>query len=238
MVSPAVLDVRIPTGCRPTCGVLLEPYVVYIEEGADGVLSNISDEFGPPHGGNQSRLRLRSRWFRQRVDDQPSCSMHPDRKATVQCILCVKHRVPMNLSYQCSGECLHHHWRLHQALHEQYHSINDGNFPWGYSCTALDHNGHLTSQWACVLLENLHILVQYPHNNLCTVWSYWITAYWGLFLRTENGSDFEMLFYLGTCGIDYSAEGSCRDSDHILAQIMGKGICHMGNLKLSLQTGG
>lgn len=48
------------------------------------------------------------------------CSIHPDRDATIQCMLCLKNRVPVNLSYHCSGECLKAHWPSHRNYHTRY----------------------------------------------------------------------------------------------------------------------
>ena len=35
-------------------------------------------------------------------------------------MLCIKNRVPANLSYHCSGECLRAHWPLHRNYHARY----------------------------------------------------------------------------------------------------------------------
>lgn len=57
---------------------------------------------------------------RQSVDQAVVCGIHPDKDATLQCLLCLKSRVPSHLSYHCTGECLQAHWPMHRANHIRY----------------------------------------------------------------------------------------------------------------------
>jgi len=45
--------------------------------------------------------------------------IHPDREATVQCILCLRSRAEIRKSFHCTPECLQQHWPQHRQLHEQ-----------------------------------------------------------------------------------------------------------------------
>lgn len=47
------------------------------------------------------------------------CSVHPEREASLQCMVCLRCKVPTHLSYHCSVECLKSHWNLHKDYHKQ-----------------------------------------------------------------------------------------------------------------------
>lgn len=47
------------------------------------------------------------------------CSVHPEREASLQCMVCLRCKVPTHLSYHCSVECLRSHWNLHKDYHKQ-----------------------------------------------------------------------------------------------------------------------
>ena len=81
------------------CGVTLEPYVL-IKRG-DTVIS--ADEI-PSEGAADGLYQLRSRWYRSSIPRGGAiCGIHPDREATLQCIVCLRSKVAQHLSYHCSG---------------------------------------------------------------------------------------------------------------------------------------
>lgn len=45
------------------------------------------------------------------------CSVHPSEVATLQCLLCVKAKLPAAKSYHCSPQCFAAAWRNHKELH-------------------------------------------------------------------------------------------------------------------------
>lgn len=47
------------------------------------------------------------------------CSVHPEREAGLQCMVCLRCKVPTHLSYHCSVDCLKSHWNLHKEYHKQ-----------------------------------------------------------------------------------------------------------------------
>lgn len=51
--------------------------------------------------------------------DGQVCWVHPDRDATVQCILCLRCKADPKRSYHCDSECLKEHWHFHLDFHKQ-----------------------------------------------------------------------------------------------------------------------
>lgn len=113
-----VLSAKLPTGDTPICGVALEPYVL-LRRGDSTVTSD-----DVPEEGSDGLYQLRSRWYRSAVPKGGSlhCSVHPDKEATAQCIICLRLKVPVHLTYHCSCECMRNNWHLHKDYHKQYQS--------------------------------------------------------------------------------------------------------------------
>ncbi|KAL9155308.1 hypothetical protein ABFS82_10G173800 [Erythranthe guttata] len=61
---------------------------------------------------------IRYNWFRIESDKDTVCSFHQDEQATIQCVRCVEHRLPVAKSYHCSAKCFAKEWRHHRALHD------------------------------------------------------------------------------------------------------------------------
>ncbi|KAL7098079.1 hypothetical protein ACP275_10G183200 [Erythranthe tilingii] len=61
---------------------------------------------------------IRYNWFRVESDKNTVCSFHQTEQATIQCVGCVKHRLPVAKSYHCSAKCFTKEWRHHRALHD------------------------------------------------------------------------------------------------------------------------
>jgi CCR4-NOT transcription complex subunit 6 len=45
------------------------------------------------------------------------CSVHPSELATIQCMECVKAKIPVSRSFHCSPKCYSDSWGHHRALH-------------------------------------------------------------------------------------------------------------------------
>lgn len=102
------------------CGVTLEPYV-QVKRGESVVLVGSDDV--PEEGSPDGLYQLRSRWYRSSLPRGGAvCSIHPDREAGLQCVVCVRMRTAgqgQHLSYHCTAECLKSNWNLHRDYHKQ-----------------------------------------------------------------------------------------------------------------------
>ncbi|GMH34693.1 hypothetical protein BSKO_02554 [Bryopsis sp. KO-2023] len=117
-----IFNVRVPYKEQPVCGVFLQPYVLFKDAQTEAVVHvDVLDESSLViAAAPEQRVHLRSRWLRQVVvRGSASCSIHQDRDAALQCLLCLKARVPTGLSFHCTGECLRNHWKLHETYHER-----------------------------------------------------------------------------------------------------------------------
>ena len=74
----------------------------------------------PEEGSLDGVYQLRNRWYRSTIPRGGAiCSIHPDREATLQCIVCLRSKAAQPLSYHCSPDCLKTHWHLHKDYHKQ-----------------------------------------------------------------------------------------------------------------------
>lgn len=53
------------------------------------------------------------------------CSVHPSEQATLQCLVCLKAKIPAAKSFHCSPKCFSDAWQHHRALHDR--ATNAGN---------------------------------------------------------------------------------------------------------------
>lgn len=53
------------------------------------------------------------------------CSVHPSEQATLQCMVCLRAKIPAAKSYHCSPKCFSDAWQHHRALHDR--ATNAGN---------------------------------------------------------------------------------------------------------------
>ncbi|KAG2423839.1 hypothetical protein HXX76_014999 [Chlamydomonas incerta] len=110
-----LVSVRLPTGEGVYHGVTLEPYVL-VKRGE----ATLNAEDIPEEGAPEGQFQLRARWYRSTLPRGGAvCSVHPDKEASLQCVVCTKCRVATHLSYHCSVECLKSHWHLHREYHKQ-----------------------------------------------------------------------------------------------------------------------
>lgn len=55
------------------------------------------------------------------------CNVHPTEQATLQCLGCLKAKLPVAKSYHCSSKCFSDAWQHHRALHERAASALNEN---------------------------------------------------------------------------------------------------------------
>lgn len=55
------------------------------------------------------------------------CSVHPSEQATLQCLGCVKAKIPVSKSYHCSPKCFSDAWQHHRVLHDRAASAVNEN---------------------------------------------------------------------------------------------------------------
>lgn len=68
--------------------------------------------------------------FRYRIQSDRKvavCSVHPTEQATIQCLGCVKAKIPVAKSYHCSSRCFSDAWHHHRALHDRASSAVSEN---------------------------------------------------------------------------------------------------------------
>ncbi|KAL3151598.1 hypothetical protein ABBQ38_012592 [Trebouxia sp. C0009 RCD-2024] len=111
----ALTIVQIKLSAEAICGVTLEPYL-QVRKGSS---TTVSGDDIPVEGTPDCRYVIRFRWYRSVHRGGQICWVHPDREATVQCILCLRSRAEVRKSFHCNPECLQQHWSTHRHLHEQ-----------------------------------------------------------------------------------------------------------------------
>ncbi|VFQ71913.1 unnamed protein product [Cuscuta campestris] len=115
-----VVRVHLPSEI-PIVGCELTPYVL-LRLPDSSVTPDDVPESSPING-----QFLRYKWYRIQSDKKIAiCSVHPSEQATLQCIGCVKAKIPVAKSYHCSTKCFAHSWPHHRSLHEHAASaVND-----------------------------------------------------------------------------------------------------------------
>eukprot|EP00271_Cylindrocystis_brebissonii_P008680 TRINITY_DN23154_c0_g1_i1.p1 TRINITY_DN23154_c0_g1~~TRINITY_DN23154_c0_g1_i1.p1 ORF type:complete len:646 (+),score=123.99 TRINITY_DN23154_c0_g1_i1:785-2722(+) len=110
----SVLRVHLPSDI-PIAGCELAPYVLLRKPDATVTPDDIP-ETNPFDG-----YYLRCRWYRiQSEKRNPAvavCCVHISEPATLQCLGCLKAKVPAARSYHCSPQCFAAAWRHHRAMH-------------------------------------------------------------------------------------------------------------------------
>jgi CCR4-NOT transcription complex subunit 6 len=108
-----IVSAKLACGETALCGVALEPYVVLKKN--DGV--QITADEGYEEGTSDGNFQLRSRWYRSTINRGANyCSVHHE------CMICLRGKCPVHLSYHCSPECLKASWHLHKDYHRQAHA--------------------------------------------------------------------------------------------------------------------
>ncbi|KAL9237780.1 hypothetical protein vseg_012287 [Gypsophila vaccaria] len=116
----SVVRVHLPSDI-PIVGCELTPYVL-LRKPDKTVFSDDVPETHPVDGHF-----LRYKWYRIQSDKKVAvCSIHPTEQATLQCLGCVKAKLPATKSYHCSPKCFADAWQHHRALHDRAASaVND-----------------------------------------------------------------------------------------------------------------
>ncbi|KAK2077208.1 hypothetical protein QBZ16_004842 [Prototheca wickerhamii] len=122
----------------PVCGVPLEPYVLARRADSSTVTG--------AEGATDSRFSIKYRWYRSVVTKTGQvCWVHPDREATVQCILCLRSRADQRKSYHCSAACLKEHWCFHREFHRNpgrgQHDASSGDLARSLAAAAAAQGG-------------------------------------------------------------------------------------------------
>lgn len=109
----SVLRVHLPSDI-PIVGCELTPYVLLRRP--DKSLSTDDVPESAPVDGHF----LRYKWYRVQSDKKVTvCSVHPSEQATLQCLGCVKAKIPVTKSYHCSPKCFSDAWQHHRVLHDR-----------------------------------------------------------------------------------------------------------------------
>ncbi|CAN6296398.1 unnamed protein product [Urochloa humidicola] len=108
-----VLRVHLPSEI-PIVGCEITPYVL-LRRPDGGIFTDDVSEASAVDG-----YFVRYKWYRIQSDRRASvCSVHPTEQATLQCIGCLKSKIPVAKSYHCSAKCFSDAWQHHRVLHER-----------------------------------------------------------------------------------------------------------------------
>ncbi|CAK9319491.1 unnamed protein product [Citrullus colocynthis] len=115
-----VLRVHLPSDI-PIVGCELTPYLL-LRRPDTSVTTDDVPESAPVDG-----YFLKYKWYRVQNDRNVAiCSVHPSVQATLQCLGCLKAKIPVAKSYHCSTKCFSDAWQHHRALHDRATSaVND-----------------------------------------------------------------------------------------------------------------
>lgn len=109
----SVIRVHLPSEV-PIVGCELTPYVLLRRPDKTATTDDVPES--SPLDGHF----LKYRWYRVQSDKKVAiCSVHPSREATLQCLGCIKTKVPVTKSYHCSTKCFTDAWQHHRVLHER-----------------------------------------------------------------------------------------------------------------------
>ncbi|KAF5747739.1 DNase I-like superfamily protein isoform 1 [Tripterygium wilfordii] len=116
-----VLRVHLPSDI-PIVGCELTPYVLLRRP------DNTVNTEDVPESAPIDRHFLRYKWYRIQSDKQVAvCSVHPSEQATLQCLGCIKAKIPVAKSYHCSPKCFSDAWQYHRTQHDRSASSANDN---------------------------------------------------------------------------------------------------------------
>ncbi|KAF8396022.1 hypothetical protein HHK36_017634 [Tetracentron sinense] len=117
----SVLRVHLPSDI-PIVGCELTPYVL-LRRPDSSIATDDVPESAPLDG-----YYLRYKWYRIQSDRKIAvCSVHPSEQATLQCLGCIKAKIPVAKSYHCSPRCFSDAWQHHRVLHDHAASAVNEN---------------------------------------------------------------------------------------------------------------
>ncbi|KAG2686866.1 hypothetical protein I3843_09G027600 [Carya illinoinensis] len=114
----SVLRVHLPSDI-PIVGCELTPYVLLRRPDKTFTTDDVPDS--APVDGHFLRYRIQS------DRNVAICSIHPSEQATLQCLGCVKAKIPVAKSYHCSPKCFSDAWQHHRVLHDRAASAVNEN---------------------------------------------------------------------------------------------------------------
>ena len=118
----SVLRVHLPSDI-PIVGCELTPYVLLPRPDKAFITDDVL-ESTPPDGHF-----LRCKWYRIQSDKRVNvCSVPLSEQATLQCLGCVKAKIPVAKSYHCSPKCFSDAWQRHCVLHDRAASAVNENY--------------------------------------------------------------------------------------------------------------
>ena len=79
------------------------------------------------HLSFDTRLVIFGRYRVQSDKKVAVCSVHPSEQAALQCLGCVKAKIPVAKSYHCSPKCFSDAWQHHRVLHDRAASAANEN---------------------------------------------------------------------------------------------------------------
>ncbi|XP_061348077.1 carbon catabolite repressor protein 4 homolog 2-like [Gastrolobium bilobum] len=116
-----VLRVHLPSDI-PIVGCELTPYVL-LRRPDKNLTTDDVPETAPLDGHF-----MRYKWYRVQSDRKVAvCSIHPSEQATLQCLGCVKAKIPIAKSYHCTPKCFSDAWQHHRVLHDRAASAANEN---------------------------------------------------------------------------------------------------------------
>ncbi|KAF9621112.1 hypothetical protein IFM89_016606 [Coptis chinensis] len=99
----------------PIVGCELTPYILLQRPSDNSFITHDVPESSPI-----DRYYIRHKWYRIQSDKKVAvCSIHPLEQATLQCLGCLKAKVPALKSYHCSSRCFSDAWQHHRVLHDR-----------------------------------------------------------------------------------------------------------------------
>ncbi|GAY32725.1 hypothetical protein CUMW_003850 [Citrus unshiu] len=116
----SVLRVHLPSDI-PIVGCELTPYVLLRRP--DNAVTTEDVPESAPIDGHFLRYKYRIQSDRKVA----VCSVHPSEQATLQCLGCVKAKIPVAKSYHCSPKCFSDAWQHHRVLHDRAASAVNEN---------------------------------------------------------------------------------------------------------------
>nr|GEV66607.1 carbon catabolite repressor protein 4 homolog 1-like [Tanacetum cinerariifolium] len=110
----------------PIVGCEILPYVIL--DFPNNHQINGNNNIDVPESNPIDGCFLKYKWYRIQSDKKVAiCSVHPSEQATLQCLGCVKAKIPVNKSYHCTPKCFSDAWQHHRVLHERAASAVNEN---------------------------------------------------------------------------------------------------------------
>ncbi|XP_024364547.1 carbon catabolite repressor protein 4 homolog 1 isoform X1 [Physcomitrium patens] len=117
----SVVRVHLPTDI-PIVGCELSAYV-FLRRGDSSLSPEDVTEASSTDG-----YFLQCRWFRLQSEQKVLvCCIHPSEPATLQCVQCLKAKLPQSKSLHCTQKCFTDSWRHHVIMHQETAEKRENN---------------------------------------------------------------------------------------------------------------